>query len=52
MAGKRNQSVGKAKVVQNLPPIGNVEIGDIYYEIENTRLAVRLITGWVYFTVD
>jgi hypothetical protein len=52
MSASRNQSVAKVKVVENLPPLGNVEIGEVYYDIANTRLAVRLVTGWVYFSQD
>ena len=38
----------KAKVVLSLPPIGNTEVGEIYYEATNGRLYIRLITGWKY----
>jgi len=52
MSSSRNQSRAKAKIVATLPALGDAEIGEIYYDSTNTRLAVRLVTGWVYFTQD
>ena len=46
------RKAAKAKVVLSLPPIGNTEVGEIYYDATNGKIAIRLITGWVYFTQD
>lgn len=46
------KKASKAKIVDSLPPLANTEVGEIYYDNANTRLALRTINGWVYFTKD
>jgi hypothetical protein len=52
MAAKRNQSVGKARVLDSLPNLSEVEIGELIYVIATSRLYIRLITGWKYIATD
>lgn len=52
MAGKRNQSVAKVRIVTTLPDLANAELGELYYDSTNGKIALRLVTGWVYFTQD
>ena len=42
----------KVKVVKTLPSLANAEEGELYYDVANTRLALRLTTGWVTFDQD
>ena len=52
MAGKRNQSIAKARIVKSLPALGDVEIGDLVYEETNGRLYIRRIDGWKYTAMN
>ncbi len=52
MAGKRNQSVAKARIVKSLPSLGDVEIGDLVYDETNGRLYIRRIDGWKYTSMN
>ena len=52
MSASRNQSVAKARIVASLPALGDAEIGEIYYDSTNTKLALRTVAGWIYFTKD
>ena len=51
MAARRNKPA-KAKVVATLPSLENTELGELYYDTTNGKLAIRLITGWAYWTDD
>jgi len=51
MASRRNKTA-KIKIVETLPDLGDAEIDELYYDSTNTKLALRTITGWVYFTKD
>jgi len=51
MAARRNKPA-KAKVVATLPDPGDAELGEIYYDTTNGKLAIRTITGWIYWTDD
>jgi len=42
----------KMRVFETVPDIGNMEIGEFGYDATNDRIALRLITGMVYFTKD
>lgn len=42
----------KAKIVNNLPPIGNAEKGELYYDATNNRLYIRIVSGWKYIDTD
>lgn len=39
-------------VVGDLPNLSDAELGEIFYDADNDRLAVRTTEGWVYFTED
>lgn len=52
MGTQNFQKATKAKIVNTLPALKNAELGEVYYDVANTRLALRLVTGWVYFTQD
>lgn len=51
MASRRN-STSKIKVVETLPNLADTQIGELYYDLTNGKLAIRLITGWKYWTQD
>lgn len=52
MGSQNYHKASKAKVVLTLPSVGEAEIGEIYYDATNGKIALRTITGWVYFTQD
>ena len=51
MAARRNKPA-KAKVVETLPGLGDAEIGEIYYDLTNGKIAIRTIAGWKQWTQD
>jgi len=42
----------KVKILATLPDVGDAELGELYYDSTNGKLALRLISGYVYFTKD
>jgi hypothetical protein len=42
----------KAKIVLTLPALCNTEVGEIYYDATNGKIAIRTVGGWVQFTQD
>ena len=51
MANRRN-SAAKAKVVETLPNLADSQIGEIYYDLTNGKIAIRTIAGWKQWTQD
>jgi hypothetical protein len=47
MAARRNNPA-KAKIVETLPDLGDAELGELFVDITNNRIYVRVITGWKY----
>ena len=48
----RNQPA-KVKICRaSLPPLGNAEEGELFYDHANTRLALRTTEGWKTFAAD
>lgn len=47
MASRRNKPC-KARIVESLPDLGDTELGEIYIDITNNRIYVRIISGWKY----
>jgi len=52
MGAQNYRKAAKAKVVLSLPPIGNTEVGELYYDATNDKLYIRLISGWKYIDTD
>lgn len=52
MGAQNFSKPAKVKVVKTLPNLGNAEIGELYYDVTNAKIALRTITGWVYFSKD
>jgi len=48
MGTQNYRKAAKAKVVLSLPPINNTEVGELYYDVTNYRLYIRLVEGWKY----
>lgn len=42
----------KAKIVNVLPSLNDAEDGELFYDVANTRLAMRTTEGWKYFNKD
>lgn len=40
------------KIMNTLPDLKDTQLGELYYDTANTRLALRTTEGWVYFTED
>ena len=38
----------KAKLMETLPALGDAELGEMFVDITNNRLYVRIISGWKY----
>ena len=51
MSARRSQ-MARMKVVETVPAIGDMEIGDFLYDSTNDKIVLRLITGLVYFSKD
>ena len=49
-----NRSIPKAKmrVVETVPNIGDMEVGEYVYDSTNDVIALRLVTGMVTFAKD
>ena len=45
-------NTAKLRVVNTLPEVGNTEIGELLYDATNGKIALRLVSGYVYFTKD
>lgn len=52
MATQNRTKPAKVKIVETLPSLNYAELGELYYDSSNTKLALRTITGWIYFTKD
>ena len=52
MGTQNYHKASKAKIVLTLPALCNTEVGEIYYDATNGKIALRTINGWVYFTQD
>jgi hypothetical protein len=50
--GTRTNTKAKMRVVETVPDIGNLEVGEFVYDSTNDKIALRLITGMVYFSKD
>jgi len=42
----------KVKIVNTVPALAHCEDGEFYYDITNSRLAVKTTTGWKTFAKD
>lgn len=44
----------KAKIVTAITnvPVGEAELGEMYFETTNNRLYIRIISGWKYISTD
>jgi len=51
MSTRRNQAP-KVKVMETLPNLADTQVGELYYDSTNGKFAIRLISGWVYWTQD
>lgn len=50
--GTRTNQKAKLRVVETVPDVGNMEVGEFVYDSTNGKIALRLVTGFVYFTQD
>jgi len=50
--GARNNTKAKMRVVETVPDIGDMEVGEYVYDSTNSRIALRLVTGIVTFAKD
>jgi len=50
--GSNNTTKAKMRVVETVPDIGDMEVGEYVYDSTNDKIALRLITGMVYFSKD
>jgi len=42
----------KVRIVNTVPALAHCEDGEFYYDITNTRLALKTDAGWVTFAQD
>jgi len=40
------------KIMVTLPDLNDTQLGELYYDATNGRLALRTTEGWKYFTED
>lgn len=50
--GSRNTPKAKMRVVETVPDIGDMEVGEFVYDSTNDVIALRLVTGMVTFAKD
>lgn len=50
--GSRNTQKAKMRVVETVPSIGDMEVGEFVYDSTNDVIALRLVTGIVTFAKD
>lgn len=50
--GTRNNTKAKMRVVETVPDIGNMEVGEFLYDSTNDVIVLRLVTGLVTFAKD
>jgi len=46
------KGTAKVRVVLTLPSLNDAEIGELFYDATNGKIALRLVSGYVYFTKD
>lgn len=51
MSTRRNKPA-KIRVVATLPDLKSAELDELYYDSTNGKLALRTISGWIYFSKD
>jgi hypothetical protein len=49
---QKNVKPAKVKIMTTLLDVGKAEIGELYYDATNGKLALRTTEGWKYFTKD
>ncbi len=50
--GNRSIPKSKMRVVETVPAIGDMEVGEFVYDTTNNRISLRLVTGFVTFAKD
>jgi len=50
--GSRNTTKLRMRVVETVPDIGDMEIGEFVYDSTNDKISLRLVTGLVTFAKD
>ena len=48
----KNNAKSKTRVVETVPAIGDMAIGEFVYDVTNGKLVLKTIAGFVYFTKD
>ena len=51
MSGRKSQ-MARMKVVETVPDIGDMEIGEFVYDSTNDVISLRLVSGFVTFAKD
>ena len=50
--GSRKSQMARMKVVETVPDIGDMEIGEFVYDSTNDVISLRLVSGFVTFAKD